>query len=260
MASKKSRGVAAPTPVEPLVGLVPPVSQALAELLSLTAPIAAATSATATSNPAEGTDLALQGATLAKNVVKLGLDPKVASVAARAVRLRAILEARAAMFADVQKELRTYGKAKRDAYNAAMRRDIVTVSIPYFARVPKDAASETPGRELRYVQVICASTYSVNKDTVLRMETELGDAFKKLFVTSEAKYLKQDAEGLFKQILKDLGVPEDRIAPTMGVLFETTVRVSANDNYEAEHKKLPEKTRAILDVAVVRQQPSLRFP
>jgi hypothetical protein len=254
MAPKKSPVAAAP--VEPM-GLVQPVSQALAELLARTAPAA---SATATSSPAEVIDPAIDGATLHNSVVRLGLDPKFTRVAARAVKLIAILKERQAMFAAVQGELRTYGKAKRDGYNALMRRDITTVSIPYLARVPKDPASETPGRELRYVQVICTSKYSVVKETVLAMEQELGDAFRKLFVKEEERVLKPDTLGLFKQILKDLGVPEGRIAPTMDVLFETNIRVLAHDDYETEHEKLPEKTRAILDQAVIRQQPSLRFP
>lgn len=234
-----------------------PLSQALTELLALTAP-AAATSASSLAAPAP--DPAIDGAELSKNVVLLGLDPKFTRTAARAVKLITILKARQEMFASVQGELRTYGKAKRDVYNDLMRRDVTTVSIPYFARVPLDPDSETPGRELRYVQVICTSRYSVAKDTVLRMEQELGEAFKKLFVKAEERVLKPDTLGLFKQILKDVGVPEDRIEPTLAVLFETNVRVSASANYEAEHKKLPEKTRAILDVAVVRQLPGLKFP
>jgi len=239
------------------MGLVPPVSQALAELMSLTAPAA---SATATSSPAEVLDPAIDGATLHNNVVRLGLDPQVAKIAARAVKLIAILKDRQAMFADVQVLLRTYGKAKRDAYNDFMRRDVTTVSIPYLARVPSDPDSETPGRELRYVQVICTSKYSVVKETVLRMEKELGDAFRRLFVKQEERVLKPDTLGLFKQILKDVGVPEDRLERTLDVLFETNIRVLAHDDYETEHKKLPEKTRAILDQAVVRQQPGLKFP
>jgi hypothetical protein len=255
MASKKSQAAAAPAPVESM-GLVPPVSQALTELLSRTAPIAAATpSATSPQS-----DPALQGAKLTKNVVLLGLDPTVAPTAARAVKLIAILKERQEMFASVQGELRTYGKAKRDAFNDLMRRDVTTVSIPYWARVPKDPESETPGRELRYVQVICTSRYSVARDVILRMESELGAAFPKLFVKEEENVLKPDTLGLFKQILKDLGVPEERIAPTMAVLFETSIRVLARDTYEAEHKKLPPKTRAMLDQAVVRQQPGLKFP
>lgn len=252
MATKKSQVAAAPAPV----GLVPPVSQALAELLSLTAPA----EKTASSLSPAVTDPALQGAKLAKNVVLLGLDPQVTRIAARAVKLIAILKDRQELFAFVQGELRAYGKAKRDGFNDLMKRDVTTVSIPYFARVPKDPASETPGRELRYVQVICTSKYSVAKDTVLRMEKDLGDAFKRLFVKAEERVLKPDTLGLFKQILKDLGVPEDRVAPTLDVLFETNIRVLACDDYEAEHKKLPEATRAILDQAVIRQQPSLRFP
>lgn len=258
MAPKKSRVASAPAPVE-TGALVAPVSQALAELLSRTAPVAAGTASGTASAPPEA-DPALEGAKLAKNVVLLGLDPTVTRIAARAVKLIAILKDRQEMFARVQRELRTYGKAKRDGYNALMRRDVTTVSIPYFARVPIDPESETPGRELRYVQVVCTSRYSVTKDTVLRMEAELGEAFKKLFVKSEERVLKPDSLGLFKQILKDLGVPQDKIAPTMDVLFETNVSVCANDNYEAEHKKLPEKTRAILDTAVIRQQPGLKFP
>jgi hypothetical protein len=109
------------------------------------------------------------------------------------------------------------------------------------------------------VQVICTSRYSVTKEVVLKMEKELGETFAKLFVKGEHKSLRPNVEGLVKQILKDLGVPEERIEPTMAVLFATDVTVAAHPNYEVEHKRLPEKTRMILDQAVVRQQPGLKF-
>lgn len=263
MASKKSKkGAAAvddtpnPAPVES----VTPKSSTLAELLALTAPLEVTTESS--TSPAEANDPAIQGATQTKNTVTLGLDPKFTRTAARAAKLNAVLRSAAEMFASIQVELRAYGKAKRDAYNERWLRDITTVNIPYYVKVPKDddPASETPGRRLEHVQVICTSRYTVIKDTVLRLERELGDAFQKLFVKGERKVLKGNVEGLVKQILKEVGVPDERIASTMAVLFETQVSVAATPDYEAEHKKLPEKTRLILDQAVVRQQPSLRFP
>jgi hypothetical protein len=258
MASKKSKVAAPAVDTPPPVESVPPKSSTLAELLALTAqqPVTAESSPTV-----EGCDPAIQGATQNKNTVTLGLDPKFTRTAARAAKLNAVLKSAAEMFANIQVELRAYGKAKRDAYNELWLRDITTVNIPYYVKVPKDdPESETPGRRLEHVQVICTSRYSVIKDTVLRLERELGDAFQKLFVKAEQKVLKRNVEPLVKQILKEVGVPEERIAPTMAVLFETQVSVSARPDYETEHKKLPEKTRLILDQAVVRQQPSLRFP
>jgi hypothetical protein len=233
------------------------VSAALAELLALTAPMPAA-STLASSTP-EADSPAIREATLTNHVVTLGLDPAFTGKAARAAKLNALLRDAAQVFATSQAELRTYGKAMRDAYNGAMRCDVTTVNVPYYVKVPKDPTSETPGRKLEHVQVICTSRYSVAKDVVLKMEKELGEAFQKLFVKGESRYLRPNVEGLVKQILKDLGVPEERIEPTMGVLFTTDVTVAAHANYEAEHKRLPEKTRAILDQAVVRQQPGLKF-
>jgi hypothetical protein len=187
------------------------------------------------------------------------LDPKFTAKAARAAKLNALLREATQVFTTSQVELRTYGKAMRDAYNAVNRRDVTTVKIPYYARVPKDPASETPGRKLEHVQVICTSRYSVAKDVVLKLEAELGEAFPRLFVKGESKYLRPNVEGLVKKILLDLGVPEEKIEPTMAVLFATDVTVAAHENYETEHKRLPEKTREMLDKAVVRQQPSLKF-
>jgi len=232
------------------------MSAALTEILSLTAPVP---EATPSSLSADGADPAIEGAQQNKNTVTLGLDPAFMRVAARAAKLNSVLKSAAAMFTTAQGALRAYGKAKRDDYNSRWLRDVTTVNIPYYARVPKDPSSATPGRQLRYVQVICASRYSVIKDTVLKMEKELGDAFQKLFVKDEQQILKPGTEGLVKQILKEVGVPEERIAPTMSVLFDTDVSVSAHANYESEHKKLPEKTRLILDKVVVRQQPGLKF-
>lgn len=258
MATKKPKAAAAAAaepPAPATVESVTPTSSTLAELLALTAPLPFTTS----SNLSAETDPAIQGAEQNKNTVTLGFDPKFTGTAARAAKLNAVLKAAAEMFASAQEELRTYGKAKRDAYNELWRRNVTTVEIPYYARVPKDPASETPGRQLEHVQVICTSRYSVLKDVVLKMEKELGDAFQRLFVKAEQKVLKPNVEGLVKQILKDVGVPEARIAPTMGVLFATNVSVTTHANYEVEHAKLPEETRKILDQAVVRQQPGLKF-
>jgi hypothetical protein len=253
---KKSR-VAAVEPQTPaLVESAAPMSAALAELLALTAPMPATME---TDSTPEADSPAIQGAVLNNNVVTLGLDPKFTAKAARAAKLNALLRDATKVFSSSQVELRDYGKAMRDAYNLVNRRDVTTVNVPYYAKVPKDPASETPGRKLEHVQVICTSRYSVAKDVVLKLEPELGEAFPKLFVKGESRYLKPNVEGLVKQILKDIGVPEERVESTMAVLFTTDVTVAAHPDYESEHKRLPEKTREILGKAVVRQHPSLKF-
>lgn len=232
-------------------------SSALAQLLSLTE--SAPTKKPSSKLAVESQDPAIAGAKRNKNTVTLGLDPEFEATAKKCAKLNAALKTAQSLFEEVQGEVRDYGKNKRDVYNETFRCKVTTVNVPFTVDVPEDSESKTPGIETKFVQVICSNKYSVSIDTVLAMEEDLGELFPILFKKEEEKILKKNAEGLFRKILEDLGLPEDKVEASMGLLFEERVKVSTTEDYEDEHKKLDDNIRNILDQSVTRQKPGLKF-
>lgn len=252
---------AAPAPVaEPAAAVAPTptvasISSALSELLALTTPRPATTPGVPTEAVSGLHDPAIRGAVRNKSTVTLGTDPAFTETAKKAAELKFALEAAKSLFETVQTEVRAYGKTKRDLYNDTMRCKVTTVNVPYVT-----SPDETGVTVSKHVQVICADRYSVTKDAVLSLKKDLGDNYSKLFVEETTKSLKSNAEDLFKKILKDVGLPEDKISAAMEVLFDTDTSVAATPEYEDEHKKLPEEMQLILNQAVTRAQPGLKFP
>lgn len=226
------------------------VSPAAAELLALTStdPF---TSTDSIVSDLEIADPVIRNSVRNKSTVTLGLDQTFSSVAATAATLVAAIDKAEKAFEQTQIKLREYGKAKRDLYNKTYKSNVVTVNIPY---------CPTGETELKYAQVICSSKYSVSKDAVLAIKDKLGDSFSKLFNQSDDKVLKPDAIVLFEKILKDVGIPDEKIQQSMSVLFDISTTVSTKDSYESEHEKLPDNLRAILDQIVTRHKPGLKFP
>lgn len=208
-------------------------------------------------------DPAISGATRKgkSSVVRLGADPAVLEDAREAASLTREIKRLGALFSVRQTKLRDYGADKRKVYNKVYKTDITTVDVPYTVEVAADDDSPTPGRETRYVQVVCSNKYSVSAEPVLAAKDEaLKGWFDKLFNTEEEKVLKPDAEVLIRKILADNGLPEESMQKAMDLLFEKKVKVSTVESYEALEQEAPETVRAFLAQSVTRQQPSLKFP
>lgn len=194
------------------------------------------------------------------SVVKLGLDPSILEDAREAASLTGEIKKLTALFSVRQAKMRDYGASKRKAYNRVYRTDITTVDVPYTVEVQDDQNSDTPGRETRFVQVVCANKYSVSDDPILAAkDTVLAGWFEKLFNTERTKVLKPDAETLIRKILSDNGIPEESMQKAMDLLFEEKTKVSTVEAFEALEQEAPEEVRTFLSQSVTRQQPSLKF-
>jgi len=197
-------------------------------------------------------DPAIQGAKKDKNTVILGLDPSIAERAQYAANLKEALERAQADFEVSQAEMRDYGSGKRSLYNDTFKANVTTVKVPYSVQTPT-------GPETKHVLVICSNKYSVQKDVVLNNKAALGDSYNRLFVEESSKKLKANAEELIRGVFTDLGITGEELETTMGNLFEEEVKVKTTEQYEVESKKLPDDVRMILDQAVTRAQPGLKF-
>lgn len=207
-------------------------------------------------------DPALAGAKRDKNVVRLGFDPAIAPKAQEAAELKAALEEAEARFALVQVDMRGYGADKRDLYNDTFKADVTTVSVPYSVEVPACDDSATPGRETRYVSVVCTNRYTCQKDTVigLRDSGALSQAdFAKLFTLETTKTLKPNAEELVRGLLGEMGMVGDDLENAMASLFDTNTKLSVSKAYEKAVKEVDDATRTLLGQCVKRVEPALKF-
>lgn len=202
---------------------------------------------------AQVNDPAIAGARRDKNTVKLGFDPAMAPQAAHCAALKEALERAEAEFKVDQASMRDYGISKRSAYNDTFKADVTTVCVPYEVDTPA-------GKETRYVQVICSHKYSVQTDMVLGNKDRLGESYDRLFVEETTKSLKPNAEQIVRGILEEVGLKGDELETAMANLFDVKTVVKASESYEKEHKKLPEDLRSLLDQAVTRSAPGLKFP
>jgi hypothetical protein len=207
-------------------------------------------------------DPAIAGAKRNKNTVTLGLDPEVTEDAQYCAELKAALDTAKAQFEVYQSKLRDYGAGKRVKYNDAFKADVTTVQVPYLVEVADgDGTEATPGREEKVVQVICTNKYSVAANTVLQLQKEMAaDTFGRLFKIEESKVLKPNAEDLVRDLLTEMGIEGEELDTAMDRLFETKVKVTASKDYEQEIKKVDDSVQQILEQAVVRQAPALKFP
>jgi hypothetical protein len=197
-------------------------------------------------------DPAIAGARKDKNTVILGFDPSVSDRAKTASELRTALERAESEFTILQGEMRDYGRTKREVYNGAFKANVTTVKVPYSVDTPT-------GPETRYVAVVCSNKYSVQKDVVLNNKDCFGVAYSRLFVETEVKSLKPNAEELIRGVFAEAGLAGEELETAMGSLFETHVAVKTTEAFEQESAKLPEDVKAILSQAVTRSQPGLKF-
>jgi hypothetical protein len=207
------------------------------------------------------TDPAIIGAKRDKNTVKLGLDPVVTERAKYAADLAQILAEAEADFTMLQAEMRDYGRDKRTLYNDYFKAGVTTVCIPYTVEVPADAESATPGRETRYIQVVCTNRYSISQEMILNNQDKFGDTFARLFEVNTTKTLKPNAEDLIRNLLTEAGMTPDEVNVAMESLLDTKTSIKTTAGYEMESKAVTDTgLRAILEQAVTRVQPALKFP
>jgi len=220
------------------------------------------TTSVVTNLSVEMTDPAISGASRDKgrSTVKLGFDPSIADGAAHAAELKFALDKAKAEFEIVQATMRDYGAKKRESYNNIFKTNITTVCVPYLVDVLHDEASDTPGRETNYVQVICSNKYSLSQESVLALEKDIEPAvFSKLFEKETTKTLKPNAEQLIRSLFEEMGLKDDELENSMSSLFDTTVKVKATENYEREIKDAPEAVQTILGQTVTRVNPGIKF-
>jgi hypothetical protein len=201
---------------------------------------------------AQQQDPALAGAKRDKYTVLLGLDPAFSAQAAEAAQLKAALERAQADFEILQSQVRDYGKGKRELYNDAFKADVTTVKVPYEVTTPA-------GPEKAFISVICSSKYSVSREIVLNNRPAMGEHFDKLFVVEETKELRPNAEELIRNVFAEMGLTGEDLEGAMSQLFEVKQKVSAAAGYEQAAKAAPGPVKAILDQAVTRAQPGLKF-
>ncbi len=209
-------------------------------------------------------DPAIAGAKPAKGsktTVLLGFDPLFAEKAKHAAELKEALERATADFTLVQADCRDYGRDKRNAYNAAFRTSITTVSVPYITQVPGEQADGAVATETRYVQVSVTNRYSVQGEAVLQNKEAFGEHFDRLFSVEQTKSLKPNAEELIRGILGENGFEGEALDGAMASLFDTSTVVKAKaETFEAEEAKLSLELKGILSQTVKRAEPSLKFP
>ena len=208
---------------------------------------------------AQVNDPAIAGAKRDKNTVKLGFDPAVAAVAAHCARLKEALERAESEFKVDQSTLRDYGISKRGVYNDTFKCEVTTVQVPYTVDVPGES-DDAIAHETKYVQVICSNKFSVQQDIVLGNKDLIGSPFERMFEETTTKSLKPNAEELIRNLLIEVGIKEEDVGATMSELFESKTVIKATDKYESEFKKLPDSVKLVLEQAVTRSQPALKFP
>ncbi len=201
---------------------------------------------------AQTNDPAIVGAKRNKQTVTLGFDPSITESAKRTAELKAALDQAEAEFKIDQAVMRDYGFSKRCLYNDTYKADVTTVCVPYSVETPT-------GHETKLVQVICSNKYSVLRDTIVNNKASLGEFFDKLFNEERVKQLKPNAEDLIRGILAEVGLAGDELETAMSSLFEETVKITTKEHYEQEVKKVPEEVKSLLDQAVTRASPGLKF-
>ena len=198
------------------------------------------------------TDPAIAGAKRDKNTVKLGFDPHFHEKAAYGAKLKAALDRATSDFEVVQAELRDYGRDKRRAYNETYKTTITTVGVPYTVETPE-------GNETKYVSVVCANKYSVQKEAVLSNRELLGEAFDRLFNVEVTKKLKPNAEDLVRNILAEQGIVGAELDAVMDTLFDVEQKVTTTEAFEQEVERVPANVKPVIDQLVTRSQPGLKF-
>lgn len=198
-------------------------------------------------------DVAVAGAKRVKTTVQLGLDIDFAPTAKAAAEAKEALKRAEKEFEVHQAAVRDYGAEKRQIWNKSKRSLDTTVAVPYEVDVPGGQ------KETRHVAVVCSNKYSVRKDTIEQVRGDLGDTYDRLFEEDRKKVLKPNCEEIVRGLLGELGMEGEELDTAMDSLFEEEVKIKTKKEYEREVEAVPEGLRDILDQAVTRAQPALKF-
>jgi len=200
-------------------------------------------------------DPAIAGAKKEKgsgSTVVLGFDPAISETALLASQLHSALAEAESNFKVVQGKMRDYGAGKRGLFNNLFKADITSVKVPFTAQTPS-------GPETGYVTVSCTNRFSVEQETIKNNRDEFGEFYNKLFVEETKTVLKPNADELVRGILQSAGMEGEELESAMETLFETETKVKTAEKYEREVREVPENLKVILDMAVTRAAPSLKF-
>lgn len=198
-------------------------------------------------------DIAVAGAKRVKTTVQLGFDSDFAPTAKLAADAKDALKRAEKEFEVHQAQVRDYGIEKRKIWNKSKRSLDTTVAVPYEVDVPGGQ------KETRHVAVVCSNKYSVRKDTIEQIRGDLGDSYDRLFEEDRKKVLKPNCEDIVRGLLGELGMEGEELEGAMDSLFEEEVKIKTKKEYEREVEAVPDGLRDILDQAVTRSQPALKF-
>jgi hypothetical protein len=198
-------------------------------------------------------DVAIKGAKRVRTTVQLGLDVEFCETAKRAAELHQEMEQAKSKFEIVQAQVRDYGSKKRLIWNDTFKCNDTTVAIPYEIDTPNGE------KERHFVQCVVTNKYSVRKETIEQIRGDLGDSFDRLFEEEREKVLRPNCAELFRGLLVEAGMDESDVEDAMNQLFEEKVSIKTTKNYEQEVKRVSDGLRSILDQAVTRSQPALKF-
>jgi len=201
------------------------------------------------------TDPAILQAKKDKTVIRLGMDDSVAGTVARAHEVSRALDRLEGEWKVYEGQLRDYGASKRQVWNRLMKDSATTMAVPF-------KGQDEQGQDtIFYLRVTCTNKYSVNKETALKLKEELGVLYGKLFRETEEKVLKPNVEGVLRGILQEAGLKDDDLEGAMSALFDTEVTVAAQKDYEERLNEVEDESlKNILNMAVVRSAPGLKFP
>jgi hypothetical protein len=185
-----------------------------------------------------------------KNAVTLGFDPVINTRAQQAAMFRNRLEEAQAVYNSCAQELREYSAEKKETYNQTFQSDCTTFKIPY----------QVGANEFQFVQITFSNRYTLQQDTVIALRDSNSvpeNEWDRLFSTKTTKYLKPEAVELLEKLLSEFGVND--VPAAMAALFDTTVEVAANKDYEKQLQSCSESTKKLVE-CVRRVSPSVKFP
>jgi len=204
----------------------------------------------------EPPDVALDGATREGDVIVLGRDPAIEERAAEGAALHDAKVAAEKAYEEITPELRAYGTAARDRYNDRFGAKITTVKLPF---------SDDDGEERRCA-ITSSRSFKVKTDVILTLKPKLGDAFGELFVETEEEVLKPAVAAAFDGVLKgalvEAGVPKvtkKLLAAIHAALFEKRTTVTVVEDYEAKIAAATPDLRKMVDHAVTRATPTVKW-
>ncbi|HED05143.1 MAG TPA: hypothetical protein ENI61_00495 [Ignavibacteria bacterium] len=204
------------------------------------------------------TDPVLTQSVRLDRVVELGLSPSFEDTARLCAQAYITFKSAEKSFKIAQKELRDYGSRYINIYNHSLHENIKTVKIPF--RVKNSS-------EIKMIQVTNSSSYSINQDRIMAMQSHIGnDHFQLLFNLTRSKVHKPDFDASLISLISALFVKSGVNAAVqaeffndMNKLYTDSTTVSVTESYEQALLGMPGEIQKNLKNLVRRFEPALKF-